>query len=86
MIKFGMGNMLLTFVDKHYQYSGDENVEERGLTIDGYESAWLADLVVAYILECAETSFMMLSTKISTEMMVLWYLRMSGRKAMWQNG
>jgi len=51
MIKFGMGNTLLTFVDKYYEYGGDESVEERGLTIGGYESAWLADLVMAYILE-----------------------------------
>jgi len=31
MIKFGMGNTLLTFVDKYYEYGGDENVEECGL-------------------------------------------------------
>jgi hypothetical protein len=44
MIKFGMGNTLLTFVDKYYEYGGDLDVEDRGLTIGGYKSAWLADL------------------------------------------
>jgi len=57
MIKFGMGNTLLTFVDKYYKYGGNESVEEHGLTISRYESAWLANLIVAYILECAEMSF-----------------------------
>ena len=27
------------------------NVEDRGLTIGGYESAWLADLAMAFLLE-----------------------------------
>ena len=51
MIKFGMGNTLLTFMDKYYEYGGEVEVDKRGLTIGGYESAWLADLVVFYILE-----------------------------------
>jgi hypothetical protein len=33
MIKFGMGNTLLTFVDKYYEYGGDLDIEDRGLTI-----------------------------------------------------
>ena len=51
MIRFGMGNTLLTFVDKYYEYGGEVNIEEKGLTIGGYESTWLADLVAAYLLE-----------------------------------
>jgi hypothetical protein len=51
MIKFGMGNTLLMFVDKYYKYGGDLNVEDRGLTIGGYKSAWLADLCMAYIMD-----------------------------------
>ena len=47
MIRFGMGNTLLTFVDKYYEYGGEVNIEEKGLTIGGYESTWLANLVVA---------------------------------------
>ena len=51
MIGFGMKNTLVTFIDKYYEYGGETTGEERGLTIGGYESAWLADLVAAYILE-----------------------------------
>jgi hypothetical protein len=51
MIKFGMGNTLLTFVDKYYEYGGDLDIEDRGLTIGGYESAWLADLCMAYVMD-----------------------------------
>ena len=57
MIRFGMGNTLLTFVDKYYEYGGEVNVEEKGLTIGGYESVWLADLVAAYLLENATDIF-----------------------------
>jgi hypothetical protein len=34
--QFGMGNTLLTLVDKYYEYGGDMDVEDRGLTIGGY--------------------------------------------------
>jgi hypothetical protein len=51
MIKFGMGNTLFTFVNKYYEYGGDLDVEDRGLTIRGYELAWLADLCMAYIMD-----------------------------------
>jgi hypothetical protein len=51
MIKFGMGNTLLTFVDKYYEYGGNLNVEDRGLTIRGYESAWLPNLCMAYVMD-----------------------------------
>ena len=57
VIKFGMGNTLLTFINKYYEYGGDEDVEERGLMIRGYELAWLADLVASYILENIEELF-----------------------------
>jgi hypothetical protein len=51
MIAFGMGNTLLTFVDKYYEYDGERDIMDKGLTIGGYESAWLADLVAAFVLE-----------------------------------
>ena len=57
VIKFGMSNTLVSFTDKFYEYDGDLNEEERGLTIGGYESAWLADLVAAYILEKTKNMF-----------------------------
>lgn len=49
IIKFGMRATILTFTNKYYEYSGDVNVEEKGLMIGGYKSAWLADLVAAYV-------------------------------------
>jgi hypothetical protein len=51
MIAFGMGNTLLTFVDKYYEYDGERDIRDKGLTIGSYKSAWLADLVAAFILE-----------------------------------
>ena len=51
MIRFGMKNTLVTFIDKYYEYGGETTGEKRGLTIGGYESAWLADLVASCILE-----------------------------------
>jgi hypothetical protein len=52
-----MVNTLLTFQDQYYIYDGDQSLDDRGLTIGGYESAWLADLVAAYILEQVDEKF-----------------------------
>jgi hypothetical protein len=49
LIHFGMGNTLITF--EHSKYDGDRDVNDKGLTVGGYESAWLADLVAACALE-----------------------------------
>jgi GIY-YIG catalytic domain len=57
MIKFGMSSTLLTFVDKYFEYDGDSEPDEKGLTIGGYESAWLADLVGAFILANTKQMF-----------------------------
>ena len=46
-----MGNTPLTFRDRYYKYGGGKEIEERVLTIGGYESAWSADLVASYIME-----------------------------------
>jgi hypothetical protein len=51
MIAFGMGNTLLTFIDKYYEYNGEQDIQDKGLTIGGCKSAWLADLVAAFVLE-----------------------------------
>ena len=51
MIRFGMINMLVSFRERFFEYGWDEIEEKGGLTIEGYESAWLADLVASYILE-----------------------------------
>jgi hypothetical protein len=51
-IEMCLDTALLSFIDEYsYEYDGRQDIEEKGLTIVGYESAWLADLVAAYILE-----------------------------------
>ncbi len=57
MVAFGMGNMLLTFVDKYYKYDNKREIHDKGLTIGGYEAAWLANLVAAFVLENTKESF-----------------------------
>ena len=57
MISFGMSNTIVSFKDRFFEYDGDVDTEERGLTIGGYESAWLADLVASYILEMNKKQF-----------------------------
>ena len=51
MIGKGMDAILLTFGDKYFEYGGGVKLEDKGLAIGGYESAWLADLAIAYIFE-----------------------------------
>jgi len=57
MLKFGMGSTLITFEGKYWEYGGDKDIYDKGLTIGGYESAWLADLVAAYVLENTQSFF-----------------------------
>ena len=57
MFKFGMDNTFVTFEDQYYIYGGFLTVEEKGPTIGGFESAFFADLVAAYILEWSQTLF-----------------------------
>ena len=52
-----MGNTLLTFIDKYYEYEGLNDTNERDLTIGVYKSAWLADLVASYLLDNSEDLF-----------------------------
>jgi hypothetical protein len=49
MIKFGMSSTYIRFQDQYYEYDGAQDENERGLTIGGYESAWLSDIVGSYI-------------------------------------
>ena len=51
MLQFGMERTYLQFGDKYYQYEGEGVPGDPGLTIGGYESAWLADLGLAYLLQ-----------------------------------
>jgi len=57
LIKFGMQSTLLAFVDKCHECDSDGDPEEKGLTIGGCESAWLADLVGACILDNTKSHF-----------------------------
>ena len=59
MQQFSMGNTIITFRDKYYEYGVSEDPMERGLTIGGYDSAWLADMVAGYLLDLAENHFEM---------------------------
>jgi hypothetical protein len=42
---------LLTFVNKSYEYNGECDIRDKGLTIGGHRSVWLAALVTAFMLE-----------------------------------
>jgi len=57
LIKFGMQSTPLAFVDKCCDCDGDRDPEEKGPTIGGHESAWLADPVGAYILDNTKSHF-----------------------------
>jgi len=48
---------MITFQDRYYECGGNEEEEDKGLMIGGYEPAWLADLVAAYILDNTEARF-----------------------------
>ena len=51
MVKFGMTSTILSFRDKYYNYYGKVEAKKKGLIIGGFESAWLADLVMAFLLD-----------------------------------
>jgi hypothetical protein len=57
MQQFSMKNTIVMFREKYYEYGTIDDAMERALTIGGYDSAWLADLVASYILELAENKF-----------------------------
>ncbi len=57
MIAFGMGNTLLTFIDKYYENNSEREIQNKGLIIGGYELAWLANLVAAFVLKNCEDLF-----------------------------
>jgi hypothetical protein len=51
MIKFGIEKYSTYICRQILLYGGDLEIENRGLTIGGYESAWLADLCMAYVMD-----------------------------------
>lgn len=48
---------MISFQVRYYECGENEDKEDKGSTIGGYESAWLVDLVAAYILDNAEARF-----------------------------
>ena len=55
-LEFGMSSTLITFKNKYYMYDGDKSLDDKGLTIGGYESAWLADLAMSFLLDTIDQS------------------------------
>jgi hypothetical protein len=51
ILKFSMGNTIVSFLDKYYKYGVDPDPDRRGLTIGGFESAFLTNLKASYILD-----------------------------------
>jgi hypothetical protein len=51
ILKFSMGNTIVSFRDRYYEYGVDNDPNRRGLTIGGFESAFLADLECSFIFE-----------------------------------
>ena len=49
MQQFSMKNTIVCFREKYYEYGVEDDPMERSLTIGGYDSAWLADLVGGYL-------------------------------------
>ena len=85
-----MTNTIVSFEDQHLIYGGDAAIEIKGLTISGFESAFVfADLVAAYILDRSTELFSnsmfygiyrdddlnVIDGKRSTEEMVEWLER-----------
>ena len=56
LIRVGTSSTLIYFDVKYYEYNGGER-EEQGLSIGGYESAFLADLVASYLFEKSKANF-----------------------------
>ena len=57
LIQFGMSHTLLMFKNAYYEHRGHGVPSDRGLTIGGLESAWLADLAGAYVLQSVPRHF-----------------------------
>jgi hypothetical protein len=51
ILQFSMGNTIVTFQDKYYKYGVGADPNRRGLTIGGFESAFLTDLETSYIFD-----------------------------------
>ena len=50
-IQLGIGNIIISFFDKYYTYYGTKDINKKGFTMGRFNFVWIADLVVAYLLE-----------------------------------
>ena len=74
-----MSNQLFGFVNKFYKYGQNNEPDERPLTIGGYESSWLADLVVNFILDNLQRIFLsQQGITVYTVMMALYFFMANG--------
>jgi hypothetical protein len=51
ILKFGMGNIIITFLDKYYEYGVEPDPDCHGLTIESFKQAILVNLEATYIIE-----------------------------------
>ena len=51
-----MSSILPTFGKKYFEY-GEKSIKTKGLAIGGYESDFIADLVVSYLFEKCNNQF-----------------------------
>jgi hypothetical protein len=51
ILQFSMGNTIVSFQNKYYEYGVNPDPNRRDLTIGGFELAFLADLEATYIFE-----------------------------------
>ena len=48
---------LINFEGEYYEYGDSLDAEQRGLAIGGFESAWLSDVVMAFLMENTKNLF-----------------------------
>ena len=54
MLKFSMGNTLVTFCERYCEYEVEDDPVMRALTVGGYNSGWYTDMVASYIIDLAK--------------------------------
>ena len=65
MLEFSMGNTLVMFSEKYYEYGVDNDLTNRS----GYDSAWNADLIASYLLDLAQDHLPRQDSSVSIVMM-----------------
>jgi hypothetical protein len=55
ILKFSMVNLIVSFLDKYYEYGVNPDPDRQGLLIGDFELAFLADLEASYIIDKLKT-------------------------------